>query len=44
MLTKKYNNINQIPPAKYVGYIWMSDQQRPKILNNEIYDFKAIKK
>jgi CRISPR type III-associated protein (TIGR04423 family) len=39
---KQYKTLNEIPTLSFEGYIWMSDQEQPKILNNEIYDFKSI--
>jgi CRISPR type III-associated protein (TIGR04423 family) len=39
---KQYKTLNEIPNLSFEGYIWMSDQEQPKILNKEIYDFKSI--
>ena len=36
------NNLKQIPQGNYEGYIWMSDQKNPEILNGETFDFSRI--
>ena len=38
----KYNLL-EIPVLEYTGYIWLSDQSKPDILENETYDFSKIK-
>ena len=35
-------NLLDIPKNKYTGYVWMSDNPIPKILENEIYNFSEI--
>lgn len=41
---KKYNSISEISSAdKYEGYVWMSDQQKPIVLQDEAFDFSKIK-
>lgn len=36
------NNLNKIKNRKYSGYIWMSDERKPIILNNDNFDFLSI--
>ena len=42
-IAKKYKNLNEIPSANYEGYIWMSDEQSPKVLNCEKFEFGSVK-
>ncbi len=39
----KHNKLTDIPNYSYEGYIWMSDENKPKVLNNESFDFSKIK-
>ena len=43
MSTKRYHTLNEIPPIKYEGYIWFSDQKAPIVLHNETFNFNAVK-
>lgn len=36
-----YNDISKIPNLLYVGYIWGSDQQKPKVLINEAFQYPS---
>jgi len=36
------NNLSEIKNRKYSGYIWMSDEKKPKVLRNEEYDFSKL--
>ena len=36
------NNLSAIKNRKYSGYIWMSDEKEPKILNDEEFVFSTI--
>jgi CRISPR type III-associated protein (TIGR04423 family) len=38
----KHTLLSQIPNIPYEGYIWMSDQEKSKVLNNETFDFNSI--
>jgi CRISPR type III-associated protein (TIGR04423 family) len=42
MSVKKYNQLNEIPKLTFEGYVWMSDEESPKVLFNETFDFKNI--
>ena len=42
-LSKKYNNLSEIPSSNYEGYIWMSNEKHPLVLNDEAFDFNSIK-
>ncbi len=34
--------INEIKKRKYEGYLWFSDQEKPKVLKEEEYDFSQL--
>ena len=36
------NKLSEIKNRKYTGYIWMSDAKKPKMLNDEVFDFTSI--
>ena len=36
------NNLSEIKNRTYSGYIWMSDEKEPMVLNNEEFDFSTI--
>jgi len=38
----KHNKFTDIPDYSYEGYIWMSDEKEPTVLNNESFDFSKI--
>lgn len=38
-IMNKIDNIKDIPKRKYEGYIWLSDQEKPKVLQGETIDF-----
>lgn len=38
----KHNNLTDIPDYSYEGYIWLSDEKEPTVLNNESFDFSKI--
>ena len=40
---KRLNSLNDIQKLQYIGYIWISDQSEPKLVNNEAFDFSVIK-
>lgn len=42
MKTETINKITEIPNEKYEGYIWLSDQTSPIVLDNASYDFSQI--
>jgi CRISPR type III-associated protein (TIGR04423 family) len=37
-----YTNLNDISSVNYEGYIWMSDETEPTVLNNKSFDFSII--
>lgn len=44
-MTKRFrtlNNLDDIPKLKYEGYIWKSDQSKPIVIKNELYDFSSL--
>ncbi len=41
MITK-YTNLNDIPQAKYEGYVWMSDEKKPDVLPKDDFDFTSV--
>ncbi|MDO9154290.1 MAG: TIGR04423 family type III CRISPR-associated protein [Paludibacter sp.] len=38
----KHNKLTDIPNYSYEGYIWMSDKNKPTVLNNGSFDFSKI--
>lgn len=40
---KKLDNLEEIQKLEYIGYIWMSDLQEPKLVNNnKAFDFSEF--
>ena len=39
---KKHNNLRDIPSVKYEGYIWLSYEDKPVVLNNITFNFNTI--
>lgn len=42
LIMKKLDNITDIPNKEYQGYIWLSDQKQPIVLNNGSHDFSQL--
>jgi CRISPR type III-associated protein (TIGR04423 family) len=40
---KKYNSIKEIPNRNYEGYVWLSDEKKPIMLPDELFDLTAVK-
>lgn len=40
---KKLDNITDIPNKLYQGYVWLSDQKCPIVLDNKQHDFAKLK-
>ena len=38
----KHQSLSDIPNLPYEGYVWMSDEKDPKVLNKESFDFNTI--
>ncbi len=38
----KHTALIDIPKLSYEGYVWMSNDKNPKVLNNEPFDFSTI--
>jgi len=40
---KSYQELSEIPLATYEGYLWPSDEETPKVFNQEMPDFSQWK-
>jgi CRISPR type III-associated protein (TIGR04423 family) len=39
---KKINNISEIPATSYVGYVWFSNSEKPKMLHKQDFEDRNI--